>query len=927
MPNPAQSRKVLDLSPFEKFKLLAARTITNYWGWVLGFWVCAVVVLRLVAPSWNSIAQDGDFKFLPGDLPSRIGQQWLEEGFPDHRARSQLVIVLANRKQPLRKIDLALSYDLARQLMHKTAVVSFYRQLRGTKSTHKSAGEPVGAMEDDDAWENVRTLFDSCIALDQKWFEAVRKAIPPESELPADRLADAHWYRAELLSRMELTNEAEADRQTALLLDPSVEKLPRIEELENDPWLHALDLWTWEDDVVGSKLGSKNANAKMLLMQLESEFIAVSNIALIQALDELISSTKARYEKHFEGNPTEIGTSGSAAVGGDMLRASAFAVQQTEWVTVLMILLILAIVYRGPLLVAIPLFTIGLSLVVSLSVIALLAEVPDSGVRSGFRVFSTTRIFIVVLLFGAGTDFCLFFLARCREALTENPKANRRNVQRMVASSWRGVLNALTLSALTTMIGLGLMYFSKFEKFQHSGPIIAICLGITLVVCLTFTPALICALGHRAFWPLLSPKNLQRAGHRPMDWFWKRLAEVVVRRPIPTFAVCLLLLLIPAVQGWVHRGWITYDFTHELDSNSPSRRGTAMIVRYFPTSDASPLTVMVSRNEPFENEKALRAAIDPLREALYVDGVLGVRTLTDPLGDFPPDRRMALFGQDSWRRRLLEGHKRTQKLFVATQPTFVRRMVRLDLIIAPNPFSTEAEDVLARVREKMSQIVQSPDSEWHGAEFAFAGTTPGIHDLKVVTQADQRRIQLLVALGVWAVLFLMLRRVWVSGYLIFTVLLSYLTTLGLTQWFFQWCYQDEFVGLDWKVPLFLFVILVAVGQDYNVYLTTRVIEEQKKHGPIGGLIRALVLTGGIITSCGVVMAATFLSMTSGAIIPKLQQLASPWLATQSEPFPILRGIVELGFALALGVLIDTFLVRTILVPSMFAIQTRIQKRI
>ena len=177
------------------------------------------------------------------------------------------------------------------------------------------------------------------------------------------------------------------------------------------------------------------------------------------------------------------------------------------------------------------------------------------------------------------------------------------------------------------------------------------------------------------------------------------------------------------------------------------------------------------------------------------------------------------------------------------------------------------------------------------------GISAGIHDLRIVNQSDFVRIAALTRFWVFVVLLVLLRRLFISLFLILTVLWGYLITIGVTKVVFMWFYGAAFVGLGWQLPVFLFVILVAVGEDYNIYLVVRVVEEQQRRGAVEGVRAALVRTGGIITSCGVIMAGTFAAMITGT----------------------LRGMHEMGFALAFGVLLDTFVIRTIIVPTFLAL--------
>jgi RND superfamily putative drug exporter len=270
---------------------------------------------------------------------------------------------------------------------------------------------------------------------------------------------------------------------------------------------------------------------------------------------------------------------------------------------------------------------------------------------------------------------------------------------------------------------------------------------------------------------------------------------------------------------------------------------------------------------------------------------------------------------DAWRRRALQNHRIAQRHFYSSNLQLANRLARLDVTVEGDPFSVETAEIVLDLADHLNQQADSRSSLWYGSEVLLAGTTPSIIDLRTVTLSDNRRIKVAVVIAVFSVLLLVIRRFGLCLYLIATVLLSYYATLGLTILFFRAAYGSDYAGLDWKLPLFLFVILVAVGQDYNVYLVTRIVEEQRRLGWLAALRRAVSRTGGIITSCGLVMAATFFSMTASAWLPPL---AATFGLAEEPSRTALRGIVELGFALGLGVLIDTFYVRTILVPSFVA---------
>ena len=180
--------------------------------------------------------------------------------------------------------------------------------------------------------------------------------------------------------------------------------------------------------------------------------------------------------------------------------------------------------------------------------------------------------------------------------------------------------------------------------------------------------------------------------------------------------------------------------------------------RHFPVGESGPLIVVVHQPEGHFDTKEGRTRIHELTGELYLEGVEAVRSITDPLGDFPPGAKVGLFSSRSWLKRVASPHARTQDLFVATTGSFAGEVTRLDVILKHDPFSPAAIDVLTRVEQKLRALREAPDSVWQAATFAFSGTTAGVRDLKLVTQSDNRRIQILVVLAVLAVLLVLLKR-------------------------------------------------------------------------------------------------------------------------------------------------------------------------
>ena len=578
---------------------------------------------------------------------------------------------------------------------------------------------------------------------------------------------------------------------------------------------------------------------------------------------------------------------GSAAVGHDMNRAAESSLSKTTWATILLVLVILLIVYQSPLLALLPLVTIALSVQVSFWAIASLTLVPGLN----FQVINITKLFVIVVLFGAGTDYCLFLIARYREELARGrsgPEALREAIEQ--------VGGALVASAGTVIVGLGMLWFSQFAKIQYTGPAIALCLAIGLLAALTLAPVLLHWLRGAVFFPFRPPHHEKGAdpdqeslAQIPLSVTWGKIAGFVIRRPGLILAVSIAALVPFAVIG--ARTTSNYSQLTDLSPDQPSIIGSKIVRNYFAAGELGPTTVLVAHpGIDFRSEDG-RAAVEQLSKRIAgLPNVAEVRSISRPLGVSPENLQERLF--DRARRRFVDPR------YVATEPADpidLGHVTRFDLVFKTDPFSDASLRALEGVRATVLDAGRPGGALAGMTSTGMSGSTSMVSDLRLVTTKDEQRMYWMVTLGVYAILVLLLRRPGICLYLIATVVLGYLASLGITELVFHALHDgpDPWVGLDWKVSFFLYVILVAVGEDYNIFLMTRIIEEEKKHGAIEGTRQAVMHTGGIISSCGLIMAGTLGSMISSN----------------------LTALKELGFALALGVILDTFIVRPILVPA------------
>jgi RND superfamily putative drug exporter len=533
---------------------------------------------------------------------------------------------------------------------------------------------------------------------------------------------------------------------------------------------------------------------------------------------------------------TEVHVSGPAAILTDLLEVYGAIDLVLLAVTAAVILLILIVVYRSPILSLVVLAVAGTALGLTDGMAYVLGQ---AGVVT---ISGQTQGILAVLVLGAGTDYALLLVSRYREEL-------RRHEDRYEAmrAAWRAAVWPMAASAGTVMVALACLSFSDLPSTRGLGPVAAIGIALALASMLLLLPAVLVLLGRAAFWPFRPAYGSSTPEGR--GWGW--VAGAVGRRPRLVWAVTAGLLAALAL-GVVRLQADGIPRTDSFLVTVDSLVGQEILADHFPAEAGAP--VIVTTNA---------ATVDAVATAAgAVPGVARVRSYVDPLEAF--DQRQAGLP--------------------APEPKQVDGRSQVSVTLGVPAESPRAAVVVQELRRVVRAIP--------GADARVGGQTASNIDAQATSRRDRTLVIPLVLLAVLGILILLLRALVAPVLLVATVVLSYFATLGVSGVAFRDVFG--FAGADASFPLFTFVFLVALGVDYNIFLMTRVREEAAVRGHRAGTLAGLALTGGVITSAGLVLAATFAAL---AVVP-------------------LVFLAQLAFAVAFGILLDTFVVRTLLVPAL-----------
>ncbi|GAA2448925.1 MMPL family transporter [Streptomyces macrosporus] len=529
---------------------------------------------------------------------------------------------------------------------------------------------------------------------------------------------------------------------------------------------------------------------------------------------------------------TSVHVAGPAATQADLSEAFAGIDGLLLAVALIVVLLILLLVYRSVLLPLAIILGSVFALSLACAIVYFLAK------EDLVRVDGQVQGILFILVIGAATDYGLLLSARFREefALRGDRLAAGR-------AALRRSLGAITASGATVALALLALLLSDLRNNRALGPVGAIGIACAMLGALTFLPAVLVALGRAAYWPARPKPPADPAEPGSATGVWGRVASLVDRSPRRVWAVSLVCLAV-AAAFFPTLSSRTVPLSETFVGEAQSVTAQEKLTEHFPGGSGNPAVIIANADRAREVTAAAR-------------GTEGVASAAPVASSGRPG---------------------------GGEPLVVDGRVSVQATLSGASDSEEALRTVERLRESVHAV--------DGADALVGGYTAQQLDAQDTAREDRAVIIPVVLVVILVILMGLLRSLVLPVLLVATVALNFLATLGIAALVFE--HLLGFSGTDPSIPLYGFVFLVALGVDYNIFLMTRVREEALRHGTRLGVLKGLTATGGVITSAGVVLAATFAALV---VIP-------------------LSFMVQIAFIVAFGVLLDTVVVRSLLVPAL-----------
>lgn len=577
-----------------------------------------------------------------------------------------------------------------------------------------------------------------------------------------------------------------------------------------------------------------------------------------EVLKENLLAIQDRTKQWADGNPFVAGIKDQEALTARISGPAGILVDATDLFknadfvllmsTVILVLALLLLIYRSPILAFIPLIGVGFAYLVTSPILGWMAS-------KGWIVIDSQAIAIMtVLLFGAGTDYCLFFITRFRHELlhTEDHKT-------AIKRTFSGASGAIAMSGFTVVLALLALLTAHYGAYHRFAIPFSLSILIMCIASLTLVPAILAIIGRKAFVPFVPRTEKMQQEYEaktgkklktkdPEKKFGNRVGKLVTTKPWLVVIVSTLLLAVLA--GFSYGVPYKYDLLSSFPDDMPSREGFTQIADAFEPGELAPVTLVIDDQNVAEREQ-LRADVEQAIGSFEQTGTVG---------------------------------KAQESKASANYASYT-------IVLHTNPYEFEAMNAIPELRQTVADVLEKHGIADAVSKVWIGGQTAEQYDTMMTNQRDSSIIMPLVILLIMILLFVYLRSLWATLYLIATVLLSFFAALGL-----GWLILHYGLGVEaiqGAIPLYAFVFLIALGEDYNIFMISSIWKKSKEMPLSQAIKEGVSQTGSVITSAGLILAATF------AVLASLP----------------LQVLMQFGLITALGVLLDTFIVRPFLVPA------------